>query len=133
MDCLFCKIVAKQIPNFTVYEDEHALAFLDIHPCVTGHTVVIPKTHAATLPELPAAEVGPLFLAVQATMNRMQDVLKPDGFTVGWNHGEAGGQAVPHLHIHVLPRYHNDGGGTMHTVVRQASDRSVDAIAKLFD
>lgn len=133
MDCLFCKIVAQQIPNYTVYEDEHALAFLDIHPCVAGHTVVIPKVHALTLPELPAAEVGPLFLGVQATMQRLQEVLRPDGFTVGWNHGEAGGQAVPHVHIHVLPRYDNDGGGNMHSVVRNPSERPVDAVAKLFE
>ena len=65
MDCLFCKIVAKEIPSLVVYEDDHALAFLELHPRSPGHTMVIPKVHAPTIADLPDAEVGPLFIAVK--------------------------------------------------------------------
>lgn len=131
-DCLFCKIVAGQIPNHTVLETEQALAFLDIFPCVDGHVVVIPKIHAGTLPELPTENVGPLYEAVQAVMKRMQEVLQCDGFSVGWNHGEAGGQAVPHLHVHVLPRWHKDGGGNMHSIVKTPTKMPVAEMAAKF-
>lgn len=131
-DCLFCKIVAGQIPNHTVVETPDALAFLDIFPCVDGHVVVIPKTHAATLPELPVEKVGPLYEAVQTTMKRVQEALGCDGFSVGWNHGEAGGQAVPHLHVHILPRWNKDGGGNMHSIVKTPAKIPVAEMAAKF-
>lgn len=131
-DCLFCKIVAGQIPNHTVVETADALAFLDIFPCVDGHIVVIPKTHAVTLLELPLEKVGPLFEAVQMAMKRAQAVLGCAGFSVGWNHGEAGGQAVPHLHVHILPRWEKDGGGNMHSIVKVPAKISVAEMAGKF-
>lgn len=131
-DCLFCKIAAGQIPNHTVVETAEAIAFLDIFPCVDGHTVVIPKFHATTLLELPTEKIGPLYEAVQLAMARLQTVLGCDGFSVGWNHGEAGGQAVPHLHIHILPRWHNDGGGSLHSIVKTVSKISVAELAAKF-
>lgn len=131
-DCLFCKIIAKQVPNYTVYEDADTLAFLDIFPHAKGHTVVIPKVHGATVFDLDDAVVVGLARAVKQTMARIEAVLHPDGFTVGWNHGEAGGQAVPHLHVHIMPRFAGDGGGSMHSVVKASSDLSVAEIAKLF-
>lgn len=131
-DCLFCKIVAGQIPNYTVVETDQALAFLDIFPCVDGHAVVIPKIHAVTLLDLPTEMVGPLYEAVQMTMKRLQTVLGCDGFSVGWNHGEAGRQAVPHLHIHILPRWANDGGGSLHSIVKTPTKVTVADLAAKF-
>ncbi len=131
-DCLFCKIVAGQIPNYTVVETPDALAFLDIFPCVDGHVVVIPKTHAATLLELPTEKVGPLYEAVQTAMKRVQEVMGCDGFSVGWNHGEAGGQAVPHLHVHILPRWNKDGGGNMHSLIKAPTKTPVAEMAAKF-
>lgn len=131
-DCLFCKIVAGQIPNHTVVETAEAIAFLDIFPCVDGHTVVIPKVHATTLLELPTEKIGPLYEAVQLAMARLQTVLGCDGFSVGWNHGEAGGQAVSHLHVHILPRWHNDGGGSLHSIVKTVSKIPVAELAAKF-
>ena len=128
MDCLFCKIVNKEIPNYTVYEDDQVLAFLDIFPHAIGHTVVIPKVHAHDLVELSSEQIAPLFAAVKKVQVKLQTGLNPEGFTVGWNHGEAGGQAVPHLHIHVLPRWQIDGGGSMHSITKKIFDPDVKAV-----
>ena len=129
--CIFCKIVAREIPNYTVYEDEHNLAFLDISPQAKGHTMVIPKTHAVTLFEL--ENTTTILNAVKKTMEKIQSVLSPDGYNVGWNQSDAGGQVVKHLHIHIMPRWDGDGGGSMHSVVSNPGDVSVEELAKLFE
>lgn len=131
-NCVFCKIINKEIPNYTVYEDDHVLAFLDINPRAKGHTVVIPKIHAETLFDLDENVAKNLMIAVKKTMEKINTVLKPDGYNVGWNHGEAGGQVVPHLHIHILPRWTGDGGGNIHTIINNSGDIEVGEISKLF-
>lgn len=131
-NCIFCKISAREIPNYTVYEDDHTLAFLDIHPVAKGHTVVIPKVHAETLLDLNSELTKEFFAGVKAALERVEKVLSPDGFNVGFNHGKAGGQAVGHLHVHIIPRFHNDGGGSMHSIVKNPSDVAVEDLAKLF-
>ncbi|HYE59693.1 MAG TPA: HIT family protein [Candidatus Kapabacteria bacterium] len=130
--CIFCTIVKGEIPNYTVYEDATGLAFLDIHPHAKGHTVVIPKVHAETTFDLNDELLKSFFPAVQKTMERIDTVLHPDGYTIGWNHGKAGGQAVPHLHVHIFPRWNADGGTSMHAVVQNPGDESVADVAKRF-
>lgn len=132
MDCIFCKIINHDLPNYTVYEDDHSLAFLDIFPQTKGHTVVIPKVHAETIFDLADADLCHVNLAVKRAMEKIKTVLKPDGFTVGWNHGDAGGQAVPHMHIHIFPRWQGDGGGSMHSVVKKQADVDVTKLAQEF-
>lgn len=132
MPCIFDKIAAHEIPATIVYEDEQCIAFLDNSPVVKGHTLVIPKQHAETLLELPLESVGPLFVAVKKTMEILQEKLHPDGFNTGWNHNKAGGQAVPHLHVHILPRWHGDGGGSLHSIFAQPKTVDKDAVASLF-
>ena len=117
MDCLFCKIASGEIPSQKIYEDEHVLAFLDINPLTEGHTVVIPKKHAKNILDLPVEEMAPVFLAVQRVTGMLLKALSSEGFTIGINHGKISGQAVDHLHIHVIPRYKGDGGGSLHSVV----------------
>lgn len=131
-DCIFCKILNKEVPNHTVYEDEHVLAFLDIFPHAKGHTVVAPKKHIETFLELTEVETQNFASGVQKTMKRIDEVLNPDGFNVGWNERPAGGQVVPHLHVHIFPRYDGDGGGSMHSIAGAYSDMSVQEVAKLF-
>jgi histidine triad (HIT) family protein len=103
-DCLFCRIVAGDVPAERVYDNEGAVAFLDVMPAATGHTLVIPKVHAATLIELDAESVGAVFRAVKAVMRKLTKALQPSAFHVGWNHGSAAGQHVFHLHVHIMPR-----------------------------
>jgi len=131
-DCIFCKIALKEIPNYTVYEDNHALAFLDINPRAKGHTVVIPKVHAETIFDLNEEIAKDLLPAVQKATEKIERVLQPDGYNIGWNHGEAGGQVVPHLHIHIMPRWDGDGGTNMHGIVNAPGEMDVADVAKLF-
>src|SRR3989339_1386190 len=114
MDCIFCDIVSGSVPNHTVYQDENFLAFLDIFPHAKGHTVLIPKAHRDNFAVLTDEETSGLALAIKKAMEKVQMVLNPDGFNVGWNEDPAGGQVVPHLHVHIFPRYNGDGGGSMH-------------------
>ena len=103
-DCLFCRIVAGEVPAERVYESENALAFLDVMPAARGHTLVVPKVHAATLTDLDDESAARLFQAVKAVMAKLGKALHPAAFNVGWNHGSAAGQHVFHLHVHILPR-----------------------------
>lgn len=130
-NCIFCKIGAGEIPCHKVYEDTASFAFLDIHPHAQGHTVVIPKKHAETVFDLGEQEMQVLMQAVRKTMIKIDEKLHPDGFNVGWNHNPAGGQVVPHLHIHIMPRYNSDGGGSMHSIIKNPGKRSVEDVAKM--
>lgn len=132
MTCIFCKIIAKEIPNHTVYEDANVLAFLDIFPCSKGHTVVIPKRHAERMTDLSAAEQAAVMLGVSEVMKKIDTVLSPAGMNVGWNDRAAAGQAVPHVHVHIIPRYEGDGGGSMHSIVKSKEKIEVGDVARLF-
>ena len=112
-----------------IYEDDHVLAFLDIKPSTMGHTMVIPKVHAPNIIELPDGEVAPLFAAVKRVDGLLVKSLQPDGITIGINQGRASGQEVDHLHIHLIPRWHNDGGHAVQTVVHSAPKESLDEVA----
>ena len=129
-ECLFCSIVKKEIPAEIVYEDEGVVAILDIHPCAPGHTVVIPRRHAETILSLADDELGPVMRGVKNVTVKLLASLKADGFTVGVNHGRVAGQVVEHLHIHVIPRWAGDGGGSIHSVVRNAPRESLEQIKK---
>lgn len=128
--CLFCSIASGALPASVIGKNAQAVAFLDIHPCAKGHTVVIPRVHAETIATLPADAIAPLFTMVQQVVHALTKALHPDGFTIGVNHGREAGQAVMHLHVHVIPRWHGDGGGSVHTVVTNPSDDSLEEVYK---
>ncbi len=130
MDCLFCKIINKTIPAEIVYEDKDALAFLDIHPRAPGHTMILPKTHAENLLDLPNNKTGPVFTAVKKVTALLKKSLKPDAFTIGINNGRVSGQIIDHLHIHIIPRWKDDGGKSIHSVVDNPPKKSLDEIRK---
>ena len=104
-DCIFCKIIAGKIPCAKVFEDESALAFLDIAPFEKGHTLVIPKFHAETLVDLPEAWVLRLMPAVQKVGAILLKRMPCDGFNVLQSNGRCATQVVPHVHFHVIPRW----------------------------
>lgn len=131
-DCLFCKIIAKEIPCHKVFEDENVLAFLDIHPCAKGHTVIIPKKHFGNLLEMSMAEWEVMSRGLSTVLTKVKEVLNPDGMNLGINNGKAAGQAVGHVHWHILPRWEGDGGGSMHSIVRNGGEVDVKEVAKLF-
>jgi histidine triad (HIT) family protein len=131
-NCIFCKIVNKEIPCHKVYENGKVLAFLDINPHSKGHTVVIPKKHGELANDFSETEYLEIMTVAREVMQLLKVKLNADGFNIGWNDGSAAGQVVPHLHVHVFPRYNGDGGGSMHSIVNNPSDRGVDEVAKLF-
>lgn len=128
--CLFCKIAKGDIPADKVYEDDAVFAFLDIHPRTLGHTIVIPKTHAETLLDLPRAEVGPFFESVQKIVGMIKRALSPDAFTLGMNHGRVSGQEIDHMHFHIMPRWAGDGGHSVQSVVSNIPQEDIKVIAE---
>jgi histidine triad (HIT) family protein len=108
MDCIFCKIIAGEIPSHKVYEDDAALAFLDINPAQRGHTLVIPKQHAADLLAMPVDALQAVARATQHVAQQLQHVVQPDGVNVVQSNGAAAGQTVFHYHVHLIPRFTND-------------------------
>lgn len=111
MSCLFCRIAAGEAPAHVVDASPGTIAFLDAFPVARPHVLVVPRAHAPTLGDLDDAMIGELFTAVKRIQLRIQSAFRPLGFNVGWNHGIAAGQHVPHLHVHVLPRYADGGRG----------------------
>ncbi|OGH67627.1 MAG: hypothetical protein A3C15_01400 [Candidatus Magasanikbacteria bacterium RIFCSPHIGHO2_02_FULL_50_9b] len=109
MSCIFCKIVAGEIPCHKVFEDENLLAFLDIHPCNPGHTLVIPKQHFENLLETPAVVVLQLMNGVHTLAPRVVAAVGAHGFNLGVNTGPASGQVIMHTHAHIIPRFEHDG------------------------
>ncbi len=105
-------------------------AFLDVDPRATGHTMVVPKAHVENILALDESDMQPLLSAVKRVTSELQRSLNPDGFTIGINHGAASGQAVAHLHIHIIPRWSADGGGSIHSVVHNPPKESVEEVRK---
>ncbi|MCU1496372.1 MAG: Histidine triad nucleotide-binding protein [Acidimicrobiales bacterium] len=105
--CTFCRIVAGTDGAHVVLDDEVAVAFLDSRPLFAGHTLVVPRAHVVTLPELPPADVGPLFARVQALSAAVRDATGAQGSFVAMNNVVS--QSVAHLHVHVVPRTKGDG------------------------
>ena len=101
-DCIFCKIVAGQIPCTKVYEDEHTLAFMDIGPIIKGHVLVIPKHHITSLATLKPADTPVLGEMLAIAQRLATENGSPDGFRVIINTGRVGGQEVLHLHAHIV-------------------------------
>ena len=108
-DCIFCKIVAGQLPACKVHEDADTLAFMDIGPIIPGHTLVIPKIHVDPLTAAPPVILQKLILVVQKIARAQLSAFKADGVNVMQSNGQAAGQVVPHLHFHVIPRFATDG------------------------
>ena len=107
-DCLFCRIIAGELPAEIVDEDERTIAFMDINPATAGHALVVPREHAADLYELPAEDVVATTLAAQRLALRMRDTLGADGINLLNSCRPAAWQTVFHYHVHVIPRYEDD-------------------------
>lgn len=110
-DCIFCKIIAGEIPSEKVYEDEHSLAFMDINPGTAGHCLVIPKKHAETIVDIPDSDMQKLSLTVKKVASAIMQSIKPEGLNLHQSNGAMAGQVVPHFHMHLLPRYESDSVG----------------------
>lgn len=105
--CLFCKIVARDVEAVVVFEDEVSLAFLDYRPLFPGHCLLVPKTHFETFGDLPLNLIGPFFETAQLLASAVETALSAQGTFVAMNNRVS--QSVPHLHIHIVPRNKGDG------------------------
>jgi histidine triad (HIT) family protein len=107
-DCLFCKIVAGEIPSARVDEDERTVAFMDINPATRGHLLVVPREHAVDLLEVPDADLEACARTAQRLARRVKERLGADGVNLLNSCGPAAWQTVFHFHVHVIPRYAGD-------------------------
>lgn len=124
-DCIFCKIIAGAIPSKTVYEDEDYKAILDVSPASQGHVIILPKNHAANIFELSDEDARGIMPVAKKIAAAQMKVFGCDGVNVLQNNGEAAGQTVFHLHVHVIPRYKGD---TVDIKWKQNPDMELDSI-----
>ena len=108
-NCIFCKIAAGEIPSNTIYEDDSFRVILDLGPATKGHALVLPKNHYADLFEIPEDVLADAAKVAKKVAGTMKEKLLCDGLNLVQNNGEAAGQTVMHFHLHIIPRYANDG------------------------
>ena len=108
-DCIFCKIANGEIPARTIYEDELFRVILDLSPATRGHALILPKDHFQDLYDLGSKEAAALMLVAQKVATNMKEVLGIDGLNLVQNNGEIAGQTMFHFHLHLIPRYEDDG------------------------
>ncbi len=108
-NCIFCKIVKKEIPADIVFENNSVIAFLDINPTNKGHTLVVSKRHFADISETDDSVASELFVRAKSIAHRIVRAVHADGFNLIVNNGSAAGQVVMHTHLHIVPRFKDDG------------------------
>ena len=109
MDCLFCDIISGKRSGCFIYEDENFVAILDKYPIDHGHSLVLTKKHYEKITDMSEDEVGKLFSKIPKIARLIIDATKADGFTLAQNNGKAAKQIIPHVHVHIIPRYKNKG------------------------
>ena len=119
---IFERIIDREIPGEIVHETETVAAFLDANPLAPGHTLVVPKDAYSRLRDAPPEVSADVFAAVRTLSPAIEDAVDADATTIGINDGTAAGQEVPHLHVHIVPRVEDDGGGTIHTAIGSFAD-----------
>ena len=131
MDCIFCKIISKQIPAKILSETTNSICFMDAFPLTKGHVLVIPKKHHPKIQELSTDENSDLFSLVHNMVSRV------DGITgstlIAIHNGEDAGQEVPHVHVHLVPRSKLDSAGPIHSMFKSSLKLSDSEIKKYFD
>ena len=131
MNCIFCKIVSKEIPTKILYEDEYTIAFLDAFPVAKGHTLVIPKQHYAKIQDLPSEINEKLFNTVHKLIPKVDSL---QGSTlVAIHNGKDSGQEIPHVHVHLIPRNKNDSAGPVHSMFKDKIELSDSETDSLYD
>lgn len=108
-DCLFCKIIKGEIPSNKIYENDKVLAFLDIGPVNKGHALVIPKKHAVNIFDIEENDLNAVSEVVRKIAPAIKQAVNADGLTITSSNGQAAGQVVMHSHIHIIPRFKDDG------------------------
>ena len=129
--CVFCRIIDEELFAHKVYENERILAFLDIHPLSKGHTLIIPKYHVAQIEELHHDDAKALFMTIYSLVRKIQDAVNASSSTIAINNGVESGQEIPHVHVHIIPRFKNDKGGPIHTIMHRRPQLSSEEMRKI--
>jgi histidine triad (HIT) family protein len=129
-DCLFCGIVAGEVPAQIVDSDEHTVAFMDINPATRGHALVVPRAHSADMFQISEEDLERTMIAARRLAGRIESALEPDGFNLLNSCRPAGWQTVFHFHIHVIPRY-DDDPLTLPWIPRGADAEEIERVAEL--
>lgn len=130
-DCLFCKIVNKEIPSKIIFENSSNLAFLDIFPISKGHIIVIPKNHYKNIEEIPNNELMELFKTVKKIAILIHKRLKIDGYNILQNNFKAAGQEINHIHVHIIPRNDKDDKFKLNIPRNQATKEELELILNI--
>jgi histidine triad (HIT) family protein len=130
-DCVFCKIMAKQIPASIVHEDEHTLAFMDLGQVNPGHVLVAVKAHAENVYALDDIQAAAVFRSVARVARAIRSAFSPEGLSIYQANGKPAGQTVFHFHIHLVPRHENDGMNLTWPVKNPAREQLEEYAAKL--
>jgi len=126
--CVFCSIVSGEIQAHKIYEDETTLAFLEIDPSSPGHAMVIPKEHIEDFMDLEEELMAPVMGTVQKVAKMIKMALGADNFTIGVNSGKIVGRHVEHMHVHIIPRFPDDGGHYIQGVVHKLSKETLEEL-----
>ncbi|MBR2527049.1 MAG: HIT family protein [Blautia sp.] len=130
-DCIFCKIANGEIPSATLFQDDDFRVILDVGPASKGHTLILPKSHAANIYELDDELAGKAFILAKKIARKLSEGLKCDGMNIIQNNGQSAGQTVFHFHMHLIPRYEGqDIGIEWHHAELKQEDK--EEIMKLF-
>lgn len=129
--CIFCKIANGEIPAATLYEDEDFRVILDLGPASKGHALILPKIHAANIYEMPDELAAKAMVLAKKMATVMTETLKCDGLNIVQNNGEPAGQTVFHFHMHLIPRYKNDGVGITWTPGKLTEEEKEEILAKV--
>ena len=130
MDCIFCKIINGEIPAIKVVDEDLVLAFMDINPSSQGHLLVVPKQHAENIFEISEGDLGAVTSAVRRCAKAAKEALKAEGVTILQLNGRASDQIVPHLHVHIMPRWENDGLSVSQWEMKQGNMEEIKDIAR---
>jgi len=109
MDCLFCNIIRKKQDAYVIFEDDSHIAIMDKYPIQKGHSLVMPKIHREKIIDMSDEEVGKLFSMVPTIARGIMAATGADGFNIGQNNGRSANQIIPHVHVHIIPRYNKVG------------------------
>ena len=128
MTCIFCDILDGKITGHILYEDDSHIAFLDRYPIDVGHSLIIPRKHHETITDMDSKDVGKIFAIVPKIAKAILDATGADAFSIGQNNGRAAKQIIPHVHIHIIPRYNSKG--TVWTKRQIPEDSELTILAK---
>lgn len=128
MSCLFCDILDGKSDGHFLYEDNSHISFLDKYPIDVGHSLVVPKKHYEKITDMTPEDVGNAFALVPKIAKAILDATGADAFSLGQNNGRAAKQIIPHVHIHIIPRYNNKG--TVWTKRQISNDDELSELAK---